>query len=363
MRKFSLAVVYGQPDRLSTSFQTRCLVGALASRFDVQHHAVPQAEMPLMQKFARLGKNALQLRFNPPIADYTLYCNDGFFDLRAARGTKLLYWYDAPADWVSAPPTRWQMVDRIRYTNVVAADFVFAVSRAQFDLACQLRPDSGKRVAYLPVGVNCDDFSPQAADAGLAKRAYGVPKGKLVVGYLGRLGITHERYAGQVLLEAAPAIAAHANVHFLIVGDGPALPAFRQDVRALGLQERFTFTGFVPQDMLANCIAAMDVCVDTLEPGFHSHARSETKLKQYMAMGRACVATDIGENRVDLAEGACGILCEPGSKALSEAVVQLCHNAGQRRWLGDSARARAELCYDWRRLASRFTAALQRGVV
>jgi glycosyltransferase involved in cell wall biosynthesis len=363
MSKSSLAVVYGQPNRLSTSFQTRCLAGALASRFDVRHHSIASAETPLLQKIARLEKNAFQLRFRPPAADYVLYCNDGFFDLRAARGTKLLYWYDAPADWASAPPARWQMVDRIRYTNVVTADFVFAVSQAQVDLAHKLRPVARSRVTYLPVGVNCDEFSPQNADAGMAKRAYHVPEGKVIVGYLGRLGITGERYAGQVLLDAASTIAANVDAHFLIVGDGPALNMFRRDARALGLQDRFTFTGFVPQDMLPSCIATMDVCVDTLEPGFHSLARSETKLKQYMAMGRACVATDIGENRVDLADGACGVLCKPGPEALSDVVVNLCRDAARRQRLGQSARERAERFYDWRRLAGRFTAALEQGTV
>jgi glycosyltransferase involved in cell wall biosynthesis len=309
---------------------------------------------------ARLEKNAIRLRFRPPKADYVLYCNDGFFDLRAARGTKLLYWYDAPADWASVPPARWQMIDHLRYANVIAADFVFAVSQAQVDLARKLRPKAAARVCYLPVGVDCEEFSPQKANPALAKRTYGVPDGRVIIGYLGRLGITNERYAGQVLLEAASGITAKVDAHFLIVGDGPALPAFRRDATAAGLQDRFTFTGFVPQELLPSCIAAMDVCVDTLEPGFHSRARSETKLKQYMAMGRACVATDIGENRVDLAEGVCGVLCEPGPKALCDAVVRLSRDSDERKRLGRLARERAELFYDWRRLASRFTAALER---
>jgi glycosyltransferase involved in cell wall biosynthesis len=324
---------------------------------------VPSAGIPFLQQFARLQQNAVQLRLRPPAADYVLYGNDGFFDLRRARGAKLLYWYDAPADWAKAPPARWQVVDHIRYTNVITADFVFAVSEAQFDLASQLRSDGTKRVSYLPVGVNCAEFSPENADADTAKRTYRIPKKRMVIGYLGRLGITAGRYAGQALLEAALRIADAVDAHFLIVGNGPALDLFRRDVLALGLRNRFTFTGFVPREMLPSCIAAMDICVDTLETGFHSRARSETKLKQYMAMGRACVATNIGENRVDLAGGACGVLCEPGSEALAGAIVDLCRDAHRCERLGQAARKRAELFYDWRRLAGRLTAALRHGQV
>ncbi|HMF75062.1 MAG TPA: glycosyltransferase [Bryobacteraceae bacterium] len=361
MSKPSLGVVYGQPDRLSTSFQTRCLAEALSSHFEVQHHRVPLTERQTFQQLARLRKNAVHLRLRPPAADYVLYCNDGFFDLRRVRGFKLLYWYDAPTDWANFPPARWQVVDHIRYTNVVTADFVFAVSQAQVSLARKLRPEGFGCVTYLPVGVNCVEFSPERADAEAAKRTYKVPENKVVIGYLGRLGVTGERYAGQALLEAARKIAAKVDAHFLIVGDGPALSLFQRDVAALELQDRFTFTGFVPQKVLSSCIAAMDVCVDTLEPGFHSEARSETKLKQYMAMGRACVATNIGENCVDLAGGACGVLCEPGSESLCGAIVDLCRDAERRKQLGRSARKRAELFYDWQRLAGRLLTAIGQG--
>src|SRR5207302_1058683 len=98
-------------------------------------------------------------------------------------------------------------------------------------------------------------------------------------GYLGSL---QGRFAGEALVEAARHVSTRHDVHFLVVGFGPALPTFEQRVRELGLAERFTFTGWVPDHMIPNCVAAMDICVDSLEPGFHSEARSETKLKQYM---------------------------------------------------------------------------------
>src|SRR5207302_8882096 len=134
---------------------------------------------------------------------------------------------------------------------------------------------------------------------------------------------------------------------------GPGLPMWKQRGRELGLAQRFTFTGWVADELVPDCLAAMDICVDTLEPGFHSEARSETKLKQYMAMGRPCVATAIGENRIDLDGGRCGSLAEPGAELLAEAISHLCTNPARRQELGVRARERALALYDWPVLAKK----------
>src|SRR5205085_12218985 len=136
-------------------------------------------------------------------------------------------------------------------------------------------------------------------------------------------------------------------IRFLIVGAGPALARWKEWVRKLDFENRFVFAGFVPQAELPATICAADICVDTLEPGFHSEARSETKLKQYMAMARACVATGIGENRVDLDNGEAGVLAEADPRALAEAIENLANAPQKRLLLGDAARRRAMTHYDW----------------
>lgn len=102
----------------------------------------------------------------------------------------------------------------------------------------------------------------------------------------------------------------------------------------------------------------MDICVDTLEEGIHSEARSETKLKQYMAMGRACVATAIGENCIDLDAGLAGVLVKPGHANLLKGIADLCEQTERRTELGKAARQRAEAIYDWSKLAERMVDAL-----
>src|SRR5580704_3994386 len=99
---------------------------------------------------------------------------------------------------------------------------------------------------------------------------------------------------------------------------------------------------------------ATDICIDTLDEGFHSLARSETKLKQYMAMGRACVATAIGENCVDLDSGRCGVQTAPGDQPLLHALRRLIDDPQARSRFGQAARERACAVYDWPVLAKQF---------
>jgi glycosyltransferase involved in cell wall biosynthesis len=354
----TLAVLYGQPDSLSTSYQTRQLSRALEPWLNPIPLTVKSgANGQWRRGWNRVSSNYLKPLLSQPAADYVLYGNDGLANLDHWCGKKLLYWYDAPKDWSREPPTRRQWASWLRYRNVIAADHVFAVSHIQVEIARRLRPGREESVSYLPVGVDCKFFDPALAHPEDIRRRYRLPA-KLIIGYLGYLGMWEGRFAGELLVDIAPQLVKQTDAHFLIVGFGPALELFRTRVAQLGLAKHFTFTDFVADDLLPGCLATMDICVDTLEKGFHSAARSETKLKQYMAMGRCCVATAIGENRVDLHEGDCGVLADSGNENLLRSIVSLCEEPTLRAKLGSAARQRALEFYDWPVLAKRMASIL-----
>lgn len=352
--KKSLAILYGQAPEFSTSFQTRELARHLETWFSVKHFEFPAGA----GRFKRQALRLAQRFFSPAYradSDFLLYGNDGLADLRRAKSKTVLYWYDAPADWSINPPSSYK--DRIRLKNVRGADHVFAVSAAQVRVAKTLRPGREDSVHYLPVGVDCNFFDPAKIDRTAARTRFGLKNDDIVIGYLGYLGKFQNRFAGEALLEAVPLLR-EPRARFLIVGSGPALDDWRNVTRSLGVENRFVFTGFIPTADLPAALVAMDICVDTLEPGFHSEARSETKLKQYMAMGRACVATEIGENRVDLDAGRTGLLAAPNASALARAIDSLASSCERRSALGALARERALSTYDWSKLAARMASAL-----
>src|SRR5207249_6410333 len=154
MEKRSVAVLYGQPDHLSTSFQTTELVRALEPWFLPRPLKIESATKSKWGRHInRLTTNYVKPLFKQPEADYVLYGNDGLADLTHWRTKRLLYWYDAPWDWSKQPPSLKQWLHWLRYRNVIVADHVFAVSHAQVDVARRLRPGREDSVTYLPVGV------------------------------------------------------------------------------------------------------------------------------------------------------------------------------------------------------------------
>jgi glycosyltransferase involved in cell wall biosynthesis len=356
--KPSILVIYGQTDNRSTSFQTTQLTHALSHWLQC---CPLRVRATYLKRFSgsidRIISNYILPLFHQPQTDYVLYCNDGAADLRMWKAKKMIYWYDAYEDWAVSKPSKLHWLNWLRYQNILIADYVFCVSHRQVDMAREMRPGREDSVVYMPVGVNCKFFDPSVAQPDVVREKFNLPN-KVIVGYLGYIGIRGDSFAGQPISEIAPELLKQQDVHFLIVGFGEGLSVFQKHVKQLGLENSFTFTGYVEDELVPHCVSAMDICIDTLEEGLHSEARSETKLKQYMAMGKACVATAIGENCVDLDNGKAGILVSSNSEDLLQGVLHLCNEPELRVQLGLAARKRAEEIYDWNRLAERMTLAL-----
>lgn len=356
MQRHSLQVLFGQTQEMSTSFQTRQLVKALSPWFDARLLEIPR--LFKSQKLAnaqRFLMNNVRHRLWKPASEFTLYGNDGVVDLTHWSHTKnILYWYDCPWNWYEKPPT--DFTQKLRYENLKNADSVFTVSKIQAEIAAQIR-GSARNIHYLPVGVNSEAFDPSRVKSDELRKKLGIPP-KTVVGYLGYLGYFDGKYAGQLILDCAKRILSQNDVHFLVVGFGPGLEHWKKIVAEKRIEKHFTFTGFIDDADVPACVSLMDITIDILEPGFHSLARSETKLKQYMSMGTACIATKIGENISDLENGSCGVLVDHGEAPMIEAIAKLCTDAGLRKELGTKARVRARAVYDWKVLAEKMAKAV-----
>lgn len=125
-----------------------------------------------------------------------------------------------------------------------------------------------------------------------------------------------------------------------ILGDATEKMAwYREDLRRrideAGLTDHVALAGWV-EDPGAH-LARADIAVQSSR----SEGLSLALLEQMMA-GLAIVATDVGDTRDALADGACGILVPPGdAKALAEALRRLITDPLHRARLGAAARARA----------------------
>ncbi|MBI1749314.1 MAG: glycosyltransferase family 4 protein [Acidobacteria bacterium] len=134
--------------------------------------------------------------------------------------------------------------------------------------------------------------------------------GRFVVGFVG----TFKPWHGLDVLLAAfrELYQEDSTSSLLLVGDGPLRSSLEEAVRQAGLTAAVTFTGNVPHREMPAYLAAMDVAVAPYPP-LEDLYFSPLKLFEYMASGRAIVASRAGQIAQVLEDGVTGLLFEPGN--------------------------------------------------
>jgi glycosyltransferase involved in cell wall biosynthesis len=151
------------------------------------------------------------------------------------------------------------------------------------------------------------------------------------------------------LMNAAQlALRQHPQLVFEVAGDGEERPALERRHAQLGLGERFILHGSVSD--VPGFLRRMDIAV---LPS-HSEGMSNALL-EYMAAGRAIIATDVGANRQLLDGGNCGLLVPPANTAaLVDAITELLANPLRAANLGAAARRRVQELYSRQAMCQRF---------
>ena len=90
---------------------------------------------------------------------------------------------------------------------------------------------------------------------------------------------------------------------------------------------------------------------------------SPIKIFEYMAVGRAVVAAQVGQIREVIRDGVNGVVYDPSAPgALGERLVDLVDHPEVRRRLGEAARLTVENRYTWRANAEGVAASLEQAV-
>jgi glycosyltransferase involved in cell wall biosynthesis len=260
-------------------------------------------------------------------------------------------------NWGSHPISRESLVLAIEELNLRAATLVVVVSQA---LAKELvgRGVPADRVLVVPNGVDPERFNP-TVDGSLVRSRYGVKPDEVVVGFVGTFGAWH---GAEVLARAFALAVNHVPLRLLYVGDGSRLPATRLLIEAAGLSEHVIFAGLVPQTEGPAHMAACDILVapHIPNPDGTPFFGSPTKLFEYMAMGKAVVASDLDQLGQVVANERNGILVPPSDeRALAAAIAKLARDPEMRRRLGQQARRDAVERHTWRQHADRIVARLE----
>ena len=162
-------------------------------------------------------------------------------------------------------------------------------------------------------------------------------EGRFVIGFVG----TFKRWHGVDLLLSAfrELHSADPSTRLLLAGDGPLRSQFELEVQKAGLRQAVTFAGALAHEDVPHYLAAMDIAVAPY-PALDDFYFSPLKLFEYMAAGRAVVASRVGQIAEVVVDGVTGLLSEPGNVAdLVGCIRRLRDNPALCKELGRNANA------------------------
>ncbi len=186
------------------------------------------------------------------------------------------------------------------------------------------------RVRLLYDGPDLEGLVPTASTMALRDR-FGLRSDRLVVGVVARLQDAHKGQS--VFLRSIARLPADPAAQFVLVGGGEDESALRKLAEDLGLRDSVVFLG--PQSDLADVLHALDILV---VPSLRFESVPKILLEG-MAVGRAVVASRVGDIPELIEDGVTGILVKPGDpETLSAAILRLLTRPDEARALAVRAR-------------------------
>lgn len=195
-----------------------------------------------------------------------------------------------------------------RYANM--ADQVFAPSQS----VATLLEQRGVRtpIAVVPTGVDTSHYA--RGDGAALRRKLGIPENAFVTGHLGRLA--PEKNLEFLAQAIAICMQSNSDMRFLLVGEGPSVPAIEEILHSHGVMDRVYRLGILDPQEQVDAYQAMNL--------FAFASTSETQgmvLTEAMAAGVPVVALDANGVREVVSDGRNGrLLFDPTPAAFAAAL-------------------------------------------
>jgi len=233
-------------------------------------------------------------------------------------------------DMLGGLPNRRRIFRRAAYAM---ADAVFAVTRELRDYHAKQAWISSQRIRVVYNGVDTQRFCPHPHLRDVARKRFGLPPNRFIVGAVGRM-VPIKDHA--TLLRAVDLLAQrNFDAHVLFVGSGPELERTQKLAASFqALSGRVTFAG------VSDEVSAMLHALDAFAQPSISEGMSNTLLEA-MATALPVIATAVGGNNEVIDNGQSGWLIRTGDhEALASILMRLASEADLRRSYGAAARQR-----------------------
>lgn len=216
-----------------------------------------------------------------------------------------------------------------RMLNHRYSDCIIAVSEA-VKRSMEAGGTDAKQIVTIYNGI--DPVAPLSTEEKQkVRQSFGIPEGQKAVGIAARLEEVKDH---KTFLQAAEILAkTHADLTFLIIGDGSLREYLEAEAKVLGLQKRVIFTGFVQE--VEKLEAALDLAVIT--------SKQEAlclSLIESMSAGVPAVGTDSGGVSEVIRHGENGFLVPVGdSGALAKRIEEILYDEARYKEMQKNAAA------------------------
>ncbi|MFH1739159.1 MAG: glycosyltransferase family 4 protein [bacterium] len=217
---------------------------------------------------------------------------------------------------------------------------------------------SEDRMWWAPVGADLDRFSPNL-DGTAIRKQNGVNEETSVVLYLGQL--EGAAYAELAIRSMEFVHRKFPDAILWVIGGGKGLANLRQMCETLPNADRIRLMDYVKHDQVPQYLAAATVCVASFEENAATLCKSPLKIAEYLAAGKAIVASGVGE--VSRMLDSCGIIVQPGDpEALAIGICGFLEDTEFREKYERLARKKAEEVFNWNRIAETLETAYRKAL-
>lgn len=229
------------------------------------------------------------------------------------------------------------------------------------------------KIVCYPNGIDPLTFDPARYSLAMRyelRQRYDIAADALVLSFVGTFGAWH---GVEVLAQAIVELIDHYQewlnenkVRFLLVGDGAKMAEVKAILQQCAYENYVRFTGLIPQHQAPLYLASADILLSPhiKNPDGSRFFGSPTKLFEYMAMGKAIIASNLEQIGAVLENSllikapnshppeeesrALSVLCRPGEKQDIVDAILFLGDKPQWRWrLGENARREALAKYTW----------------
>jgi len=262
-----------------------------------------------------------------------------------ALDVPLVVEYNGPEVWIGrywgSLTRHGELFEEIERRTLCAADLIVAVSQPLVEHLAAAGVEPG-RVLVNPNGVEVERFDPDARreDRERLRSRLGIDSGTVLAGFVGTFGPWHGAEVLAAAIGRLPETILE-KTHFVFVGDGPRRSVTESIVERSERRGHASFTGAVGFDEIPAWLAAFDLCLSPHVPNVDGSPffGSPTKLFEYLASGRAVIASELGQLGELLEHERTAWLVPPGdADALARAITTLAGRPELRAALGRAGR-------------------------